>query len=106
MKDFLIALKEESDSTPFKAAAPARTKANPGRRAIYDEKSARVAAFRRRVVDLIRDEHLDDQVGRLGEAGALPILAIRATLQVVKRIEALPEVDAVIVDSNDLTVMD
>jgi hypothetical protein len=69
-----------------------------GRVEVAEQNKKLGTEFRRHLLRMIDEQHLDAEVGCLGEPLNLPFVSIEATDRVAEIVRAMPEVDSVLQD--------
>ena len=78
--------------------------AHSSRRALYEGNVARAKEFQRRIKAAVQEAGADEEVGAIGEAVGFPMEALMCTPRVANLIKALPGVEAVVQDADDLEI--
>lgn len=93
MAHYLISLKETD--------APAESHRG-SRGTAFDAEVARTASFVHKLKEELKKHGLSEQLARISPPSPLPIVNVTATPKVAEFIQALPEVDVVVRDQDDI----
>jgi hypothetical protein len=96
MENYIVALKEDEQRSESEQA---------GRRDFYEAGVARTAAFQCKLKEWLHEKHLESEVAGIGEPTVFPLVSLTTTPKMAACIEALPEVDYVLRDNDDLGIV-